>query len=226
LEALVAAARQLQAVGTPNDLLRQVVEMAVATVDGCRYAGVSVDHGGRVSSPVVSDPSVLEIDALQYEINTGPCLHAMRGPDVFVEAPDLEHDSRFVPFGQEAAKSGCRAVLAHRLYVDRETLGSLNFYASSVSAFSDADRQRSIVLSAMASLAMNVVRLQVDGEGLREAVQSRDVIGQAKGMLMERGQVSADEAFALLRQRSQSENRKLRDVAQQLVDEAASPRLQ
>jgi hypothetical protein len=143
----------------------------------------------------------------------------MRGPDVFVEAPDLEHDDRFVPFGGEAAKSGCRAVLAHRLYVDSETLGSLNLYAAEPQLYTDESRRSSVVLSALASLALNMLRLEYDGEGLREAVQSRDVIGQAKGILMERENLSADDAFATLRHTSQSRNVKVRDLAQQLVDD-------
>jgi transcriptional regulator with GAF, ATPase, and Fis domain len=222
LEALAVAARRLQAAATADDLLRQIVDMAVVSVEGCRYAGVSTYQDGRLSSPVVSDPAVLEIDALQYQIDVGPCLAAMRGPDVLVDAPDLEHDPRFAPFGRQAAEHGCRAVLAHRLYVDADTLGSLNLYATNPHAYSDGDRQRSTVLAALASLAVNVVRLEVDGEGLRQAVRSRDVIGQAKGILMARHEVSADEAFVMLRQRSNDENLKLRDVAEQLVDEATA----
>src|SRR5919106_1260569 len=131
LEALAVAARRLQTATTADDLLRQIVDMAVASIDGCDYAGVSTSHDGRLSSPVVSDPAVLEIDALQYRIDVGPCLEAMRGPELLVDAADLAHDARFVPFGQQAAEHGCRAVLAHRLFVDTDTLGSLNLYAKS-----------------------------------------------------------------------------------------------
>jgi GAF domain-containing protein len=222
LDSLARAARQLQAVGTADDLLQHIVDIAVDTIEGCQYAGISTDRNGRTNSPVVSDPAALAIDALQYSINTGPCLAAMRGPDVFVDAPDLERDPRFTPFGEEAARSNCRSALAHRLYVDSVTLGSLNLYGSTPNAYTDDDRERSVVLAGLASLALNVMRLEADGEGLREAVQSRDVIGQAKGILMEREVLSADEAFEVLRQRSQHENIKLRDVAESLVDQHGS----
>jgi hypothetical protein len=218
LEALALAAQQLQTAGPSEGLLRHIVEMAVATVDGCRYAGISTDRNGRVSSPVVSDPAVLEIDALQYSINTGPCLLAMRGPDAFVDAPHLEHDPRFVHFGEAAAAAGCHAVIAHRLYVDSQTLGSLNLYAVAPDAYSEADRQRSVILAGLASLALNMMRLEIDGDGLRAAVQSRDLIGQAKGILMERNQMGADEAFEALREESQRQNLKLREVAEQIAD--------
>jgi GAF domain-containing protein len=222
LEALVVAARQLQDAGTVDDLLQQIVDMAVASIAGCAHAGVSTERDGRPSSPVVSDPAVLAIDTLQYTLDTGPCLQAMRGSEVFIDAPDLEHDPRFEPFGDAAAKGGCRAVLAHRLYVDSETLGSLNLYADRPHAYSDDDRRASVILSSLASLALNMVRLEVDGDGLREAVQSRDVIGQAKGILMEREDLSAEEAFAELRGSSQVENVKLREIAQRLVDDRVS----
>jgi GAF domain-containing protein len=218
VDVLAAAARQLQSAGSADDLLTQIVDIAVATIEGSAYAGISVDRGGRAQSPVVSDPAVLMIDALQYSIGEGPCLAAMRGPDVFVDAPDLEHDARFGTFGPEAARQGCRAVLAHRLYVDSQTLGSLNLYAQDAGSYTDEDRRRSVVLAALASLALNAMRLEADSEGLHEALRSRDVIGQAKGVLMEREGLSEDDAFERLRQMSQAENRKLRDVADHLVE--------
>src|ERR1041385_9161806 len=88
LDALVAAARELQTAGNTGPLLELLVDIAVETVEGCAYAGVSTNHGRRLNSPVVSDPHVLEIDAAQYSIGNGPCLEAMRGPDVLIDAPD------------------------------------------------------------------------------------------------------------------------------------------
>jgi GAF domain-containing protein len=217
VEALAFAARQLQNAGTRDDLLQQIVDAAVQTLAGCRYAGVSVDRDGRPQSPVVSDPAVHDIDALQYSMNRGPCVDAMRGPEVFIDAPDLEHDPRYEGFGAEAARRGCRAILAHRLYVDSRTLGSLNLYADTTHAYTDDDRRRAVVLAGLVSLALNAMRLEAEGEGLREALHARDVIGQAKGILMAREHLDNEQAFERLRQTSMAQNRKLRDVAQQLV---------
>src|SRR6266702_4600718 len=107
IEALAVAARQLQGAGTRDDLLQQVVDAAVVTIPGCTYAGVSTDRDGRPQSPIVSDPAVLGIDSLQYALDNVPCVQAMRGPETFVDAPDLERDPRFGPFGAEAARHGC-----------------------------------------------------------------------------------------------------------------------
>jgi GAF domain-containing protein len=218
LDALGVAARQLQAAVTRDDLLQHVVDAAVAAIGGCTYAGVSTDRDGRPNSPIVSDPAVLAIDSLQYSIANGPCLEAMRGPEVFIDAPDLEHDPRFKTFGAEAAKHDCQAVLAHRLYVDGRTLGSLNLYADRAGAYTDDDRRRTIVLAGLVSLALNAMRMEFEGKGLREALRSRDVIGQAKGILMEREQLSEYEAFEVLRQMSMTQNRRVRDLAQSIVE--------
>jgi hypothetical protein len=146
----------------------------------------------------------------------------MRGSDVMVLAPDLANDARFQPFGTEAAAEGCRAALAHRLYVDTQSLGSLNLYSETVDGFSDDDAGRAIVLAALASLALHAMLLALDHEGLREAVLSRDVIGQAKGILMVREGIDADQAFTQLQRLSQSRNIKLRDVAGSIVEEVVA----
>ncbi len=218
LDALGVAARQLQDAGTVEDLLQLIVDTAVATVEGCTYAGVSTARDGRPQSPVVSHPAVLGIDALQYTLNEGPCLSTMEGPDTVVESADLERDARFEVFGPEAARQGCRAVMAHRLYVDSRTLGSLNLYSTTANSYTDEDRRRGSVLAALVSIALNALLLEAEREGLREAVRSRDLIGQAKGILMQRDGLSADHAFDKLRQMSNDQNVKLRDVAQHIVD--------
>jgi GAF domain-containing protein len=218
LEAVAAAARGLQTASS-DDLMQQIVDISVASIDGCTFAGVSTIRNGRPVSPVVSDPHVLTIDELQYTLDVGPCLEAMRGSDVMVLAPDLANDDRFQSFGAQAATQGCRAVLAHRLYVDSQSLGSLNLYSDTVGGFSDDDAGRAIVLAALASLALHAMLLALDHEGLREAVLSRDVIGQAKGILMVREGIDADQAFAQLQHLSQSRNIKLRDVAGTIVED-------
>lgn len=216
-DALVEASRVLQTAANREGVLQTIVDVCVDALSGCTYAGISTDQNGRPNSPVVSDPAVLRIDAGQYSLGVGPCLLAMRGPDEFVESADLEHDERFEPFGKQAAQDNCRSVLAHRLYVDSHTLGSLNLYATEAHAFDHEDRRRSFVLAGLASLALAVAELEFDAEGLREAIESRDVIGQAKGVLMERHSMTADDAFEQLREESQRRNIRLRLLAEQLA---------
>ena len=218
-DALAEASRVLQTAANREGVLQTIVDVCVDALAGCAYAGISTDQNGRPNSPVVSDPAVLRIDAGQYSLGAGPCLLAMRGPDEFVESADLEHDERFGLFGNQAAADNCRSVLAHRLYVDSRTLGSLNLYATEVDAFDHEDRRRSFVLAGLASLALAVAELEFDAEGLRQAIESRDVIGQAKGVLMERHGMTADEAFQHLRAESQRRNLRLRVLAEQLTQQ-------
>ena len=221
LVAVAAAARELQTADADH-LMQQIVDIVVASIEGCTFAGVSAMRNGRPVSPVVSEPQVLAIDELQYTLDVGPCLQAMRGSDVMVLVPDLANDDRFQPFGTQAAEEGCRAVLAHRLYVDSQSLGSLNLYSDSVDGFSDEDGRRATVLAALASLALHAMLLALDHEGLREAVVSRDVIGQAKGIIMLRDGIDADQAFAELQRISQIRNVKLRDIAGEIVAEVVA----
>ena len=218
-DALAEASRVLQTAANREGVLQTIVDVCVDALAGCAYAGISTDQNGRPNSPVVSDPAVLRIDAGQYSLGAGPCLLAMRGPDEFVESADLEHDERFGLFGKQAAADNCRSVLAHRLYVDSRTLGSLNLYATEVDAFDHEDRRRSFVLAGLASLALAVAELEFDAEGLRQAIESRDVIGQAKGVLMERHGMTADEAFQHLRAESQRRNLRLHVLAEQLTQQ-------
>ena len=209
------------------DLLQHVVDSAVESLEACTLAGVSIITSGRVNSPVVSDPAVLELDALQYSIGTGPCLDVLRSGETLVASEDLEHDARYQAFGAEATRRGIRAVLAYRLYVDTNSLGAVNFYAPQPHAFTEADRIRCVVHAGLASLALNALQAGEDSEGLRVAVENRDVIGQAKGILMERHGIDADAAFKELRTISMEGNVKLRDVARRLVEQlgadASSP---
>jgi AmiR/NasT family two-component response regulator len=95
--------------------------------------------------------------------------------------------------------------------------GALNAYASATDAFADDDRQIGLIIADHAALALDYARVRDEAEReageLRTALQSRDVIGQAKGILMERSGLDADEAFAVLRLLSQRRNVKLREVA-------------
>jgi GAF domain-containing protein len=216
-ELLRAYARALQATSHPQELLQRIVDGAVAAIDACDYAGLSVDRSGRPTSPAVSDPAVETIDELQYAANDGPCLDTMRGVHDVVDAPDLRQDDRWGEFGPRAAAEGVKSLLAQGLYVNSHRLGSLNLYAAEPGAFGDEDRRRAAVVAALGSLAMNALRFEGDAAGLREALRSRDVIGQAKGILMERLGIDEDAAFDQLRLISQRENRKLREVADEVA---------
>ncbi|MGH9065803.1 MAG: ANTAR domain-containing protein [Acidimicrobiales bacterium] len=218
-------ARALFSAGDVGDTLRQVVDLAVEAVDGCDMAGVFILEGERVTTPALTDPMVAVIDALQHEVGEGPCLDAIAGGGA-VYADDLADDGRWSSFGPGAAAAGVRCALAFRLYADH-TLGALNLYARYPRAFGVIDRAKGLVLATLAGLAIAEARgHEAEGrraDNLAQALEGREVIGQAQGILMERERIAADQAFDVLRRASQHLNVKLKAVAEALVETGESP---
>jgi GAF domain-containing protein len=218
-------ARILFQAGSVTDTLAQVVALAVATVEGCDFAGLFLIDDGVVTTPVQTDPIVDEVDALQHQANEGPCLDAITHRLIFY-AEDLANDLRWPQFGPLAAAKGMRSLLALPLATDGN-LGALNLYARYPAAFGVVDRGKGVILASLASLALSSAHSHEDEvrrvDNLHAALSSREVIGQAEGILMERERITAYEAFNLLRRASQHLNLKLREVAQNLVDTGEGP---
>jgi len=211
--------------GNVTDTLASVVDLAVTTIDGCDFAGIVLLDGGVLSTPVHTHPLVVEADALQELCGEGPGLEAIAHRSVFY-AEDLNTDHRWPQFSQRAAATGLRSVLSLPLSADAQR-GALNLYARSPVAFGVVDRATGAILSSLAGLALSVARSHEDEErrelNFQAALSTREVIGEALGILMERERISADQAFDVLRRASQYLNVKLREVAQNLVDTGEDP---
>jgi GAF domain-containing protein len=218
-------ARILFSAGSVDGTLERVVDMAVTTIEGCDFAGLFVAHGGVVSTPVCTDQIVADIDALQHETGEGPCLDAIAHRLMFY-ADDLNEDDRWPNFGRQAAEGGLRSVLALPLTTNGID-GAVNLYARYPAAFGVIDRARAMILASLAGIALSTAHLLEDEgrriENLHSALGSREIIGQAQGILMERERIAADQAFDVLRRASQHLNVKLREVAQNLVDTGERP---
>lgn len=164
-------------------------------------------------------------DALQLRTREGPCLDTI-AQGALVYAEDLAGDPRWPTFGPAAADIGVRSLLALRLSAG-ETLGALNLYARYPSAFGAVDRAKGVVLSGLAGLAMFLAqehaRDERRAEDLHHALVTRELIGQAQGILMERERITSEQAFDILRRASQHLNVKLHDVARHLVDTGERP---
>jgi GAF domain-containing protein len=161
------------------------------------------------------------VDESQYEASQGPCLHALDSGEI-VTVPDITRDDRWTDYLAHALAHGVRSSLSLPLQADGETAGALNLYSRSAHAFDDPT-----VLSAAAALAaqggavLSIAVRQAQQVALtsqlREALASRAVIDQAMGILMAQQRCTADDAFALLRRTSQNRNRKIRDIAADIV---------
>lgn len=222
---LADTARILFTAGSVADTLAEIVDLAVATIDGCDFAGLFLLERDVITSPVHTDPVVNEIDNLQYGCGEGPCLDAVALGQIFY-ADDLGEDPRWPRFGAQANAAGIRSVLALPLATNG-TPGALNLYARYPAAFGVADRAKGVILASLAGLAVSIARSHEDeerrAENLNSALATRELIGQAQGILMERERITSGQAFDILRRASQHLNRKLRDVAQDLVDTGARP---
>lgn len=222
---LSAAARTLFAAGNVSDTLQRVVDLSVETIDGCDFAGIFAVDGTAVTTPVCTHPIVIEIDALQHRCGEGPCLDAVAQRRTFYGA-DLAEDDRWPAFGPQAAAAGIRSALAFALS-GAGTQGALNLYARYPQAFGAVDRANGQIFATLSDVALAVAAAH-EGEArraanLQHAMVTREMIGQAVGILMERERISADQAFDILRRASQRLNVKLRDVAQDLVETGERP---
>lgn len=218
-------ARTLFGASSGQETLTELVRLAVDTIEGCDYAGLFLLDRGEVTTPVHTDPVVAEVDLIQFHAGEGPCLDAI-GANTMFYADDLADDTRWPRFGPEAAARGMRSLLAVPLAANG-SLGALNLYARYPRAFGVVDRARAVLLALLASAAFSAAVAHEDDDrrtsNLQSALSTREMIGQAQGILMERERVTAEEAFDILRRASQHLNLKLREVAQSLVDTGEQP---
>ncbi len=222
---LAGIARVLLSPGTIAQTMQGIVTLSLASIDGCDESSFCEGVVGNGWS-VPSSPLIAELNHLQGLLGEGPCVDAVGGLDsVYVE--DLTDDARWPRFAPLAAEAGLRSALTFRLFAGAETLGALQLYARSPAAFDGTGRAQGLIFAAHAGMALAVARTRAMDQGrtdhLQVALVSREIIGQAQGILMERERITADQAFDLLRRSSQHLNFKLRDVAQQLVDTGAMP---
>jgi hypothetical protein len=187
---------------------------------------------GQISTPASTDELALRLDELQYGSGEGPCLEIGLDPGLsHLSIPDISTHPRWPRFGPLAGAHGVHAVLSIGMFPngwserteqggDHPRLGSLNLYARRPRAFDHNARDVGLLLAAHAAVALAGA---TNLSQLRAALDSRDVIGQAKGILMARRHLTADQAFDLLRRTSQRLNMKLRDVAARIADSATGP---
>ena len=225
ISGVAAVAAALFSPASVEDTLQRVVELAVSSVDDCDLAGILVGADQTVVTRAASDPAVIDLDQLQLRDGEGPCLEALAGAGPVYSA-DLGTDPRYRRFGPAAEAAGIRSALAYRLLVDGAD-GALNLYARLPNAFGSHDRARAAILAALAGTALNAAvnrrDAQARSDNLEQALLSREVIGQAQGILIERERITAEQAFDILRRASQHLNEKLRDIAQHLVDTGEDP---
>jgi putative methionine-R-sulfoxide reductase with GAF domain len=206
-------ARILIAEDNVQATLQRIVSLAVKTIDSCEHAGISVVDGKKVTSPASSDEVPAIVDNIQSETGEGPCVDAIREHEVF-QTGRLSEEHRWPKFTPRAlAASGIESILSLRLFVDG-TMGALNLYSTRPDAFDDHDVAVGTVFAAHAAVAWSTSQ---EIANLEAGLISRQVIGQATGLLMARQNMSESEALSALKHASQRLNIRLRQVAEKIV---------
>lgn len=221
---LAHVAISLFAPGTVEGTLKKIVDLAELAVDGCEAAGILISDAGTMATAAASSPLAVEIDQMQLEADEGPCLAAAIQGATFY-AHDLTEDTRWPTFAAAATAAGIRTVLAFPLSVDLPS--ALNLYARVPAAFGATDRAQGLLFATLARLALDSARERAadvnKAHNLTQALRTRELIGQAQGILIERDRITADQAFEVLRRASQNMNIKLREVAETLVETGETP---
>ena len=215
-------ARSLEEHDDPDVMLAEVVAAAVAMVPGADEGSISVVTGrSRIGSRAPTGDLPEQVDALQEETQQGPCLDAAY-EQLTVRVADMANEDRWPQFAQRASEAGAASMLSLQLYVEGDNLGALNLYSRTRGAFDDESEQAGLLFASHAAVAYASVRKEAQ---LANAVASRDLIGQAKGILMERYKISPERAFLALTRVSQNSNRKLNDIATELARTGTVPGL-
>jgi ANTAR domain/GAF domain len=223
-------ARQLFGSEDVAGVLPQVLKFTTGAVAGCDWASVTLWRHGRAIDVVSSDAVAAELDEFQFGTGIGPAAEALQSENP-VHVPDLAHSPRWPVLAATAAQLGVASCLSHGLFVHQPAqwspLGAFTLYSARPAAFSDEDREFGSILAAYLAVAVAIAhrREEVDHReaALHRGLSTRDVIGQAKGILMERQRLSAGDAFDLLRRASQRLNRRLVDVAEHLAETGEMP---
>jgi GAF domain-containing protein len=207
-------ARSMQGEKGVEQTLDAIVRAAAETVPGAEEASISAVIARReVRTPAATGELPRAVDRAQYETCQGPCLDSLYHQQS-LRLPDIRSEPRWPDFSARATELGVRSMLAVQLYVDGQDLGALNLHSRQVDAFTDESEEIALIFASHAAVAFAGAKTQ---DQLETAIDRRDLIGQAKGVLIERYKISGQEAFRLLVVTSQTTNIKLFDVAEYLV---------
>lgn len=196
--------------------LQELIHTGVDHVTGSQYAGITlVERNKSVSNVVATHRHPMVLDAIQNALGEGPCLTAAWEHHI-MHVADLNAEQRWLRYRRFALdQTPIRSILSYELFVDGSSMAALNFYADRPRAFNQESVEAGAVFAAHIDLAWSMMRRQ---DQFRSALASRDIIGQAKGVLMERFALDAVEAFELLTRMSQKSNIRLIDIAANLID--------
>jgi GAF domain-containing protein len=208
-------ARSVASPRSLNDVLAGVTAAAKEFIPGVDTAGVLLVGPGKTFESLAGITELPhELDELQMRFDEGPCRQAAL-EDVVVRTDDFRHEERWPRYSPACVELGVLSGLSFKLYTADRTAGALNLFSFRPNSWDVDAETTGMVLAAHAASAILASRQH---EQLNSALSTRDRIGQAKGIIMERYNVGDVQAFEMLRQLSQESNTRLVDVAQKVID--------
>jgi GAF domain-containing protein len=214
-ESLAQIAREINVPRDLDSTLQVIVDSAQRSLPGIDHVGITLAHSsGQMETKAATGQLVWDLDELQYELGEGPCVHAIQAASV-VTVNDARNERRWPHFIPLAVEKGLRSQLGIALYQDAETLGGLNMYSISSDTIDPQTQHVAELFAAHAAIALGHAQ---HADHLHTGLISRQVIGQAVGIIMERYSLNEGRAFDYLARVSSHGNIKIRDVAQEVVD--------
>ena len=206
-------ARQLQSETDPQAVMQRIVNAAVVEIAQATAVAITLLRKGEITSPAHSNALAARVGTIQARTGQGPCVDTSR-QELTVRSDDLRTETRWPIFAAEAVEHGVLSVMSFQLFVGADSMGALDVYSNTAHSF-DADAENvGLLLASHAAIALSG---SLEVANLYTAIESRDLIGQAKGILMERYKMDGARAFDLLVMASQHTNMKLRDIAERLT---------
>ncbi|WP_164860648.1 GAF and ANTAR domain-containing protein [Rhodococcus sp. X156] len=203
--------------GSEDDTLDAVLTAVLSSVVGAEHGTISTVVDRKVVLPkATTDELARRMDEMQTELGEGPCLTAIYEQET-LHIADLADEDRWPAFVAAGRAAGIASMLCFQLYVEGDNLGVLNLYSSQPSAFTEESIATGLIFATHAAVAIAGARQE---RTLTNALVNRDIIGQAKGVVMERFTLDAKAAFDLISRLSQEQNVKLHIIAARIVDDA------
>jgi len=207
---------------TERNAFEAVTQLAVERVPSARAASITTISHDRFTTAAATDEVARRADAIQYDVGSGPCIDAIVDQTVY-QPKDLAEDDRWPEYGRRVVEElGLHSMLSFRMKLDAAgVIAGLNFYGQEPDAFDDHDLAEGLLLTTHAAQAVSAAHLRDRVENLERALSSNRDIGTAVGVLIAQHKLTREQAFDLLRIASQNTNRKLHEVALDVIDTGA-----
>jgi GAF domain-containing protein len=210
-----------------SQVVQRVAELAVSAVPGADEVSITLLENDRPASVAFTSDLAVHLDERQYARGFGPCTEAALSGEL-IHLPDTAEDDRYPDFSRLAVRAGVRSSLSVGMPAPQRALGGINFYGHRAHAFDDGDLEAAQSFADHAAVSLTNADVLASStrlaQQMQEAMRSRATIEQAKGILMARLGCTADEAFGYLSRQSQQVNRKLHEIAAELVEQTAQQR--